>query len=152
MKIVKRTVVALVLCLALVGAYALLKKAPQLKVPSEDIHYLNEVGISASESASDEGLSGAHGSVQGAPPLMAPSGMQGSTTPPGSFGIPSTSAPPAPLSATNSESLVSESPVWAATTETIETEAPLFTTNSPTPPFVTANSGAVTASPLEAPC
>lgn len=149
MKIVKRIVVALVLCLAFVGAYALLKKAPQLNVSSEDIHYLNEVGISASESASDEGLSGAHGSVQGAPPLMAPSGgMQGSTTPPGSFGIPSTSAPPAPLSATDSESLVSESPAWAATTET---EAPLFTTNSPTPPFVTANSGAVTASPFVAP-
>ncbi|MDR2704753.1 MAG: LysM peptidoglycan-binding domain-containing protein [Planctomycetaceae bacterium] len=178
MKIVKRIAVAFVLCLALVGAYALLKKAPQLNVPSEDIHYLKEVGISASESASDEGLSGAHGSVQGAPPLVLPSGIQGSTTPPGSFGIPSTFSSPAPLLATGSESLISESPASAATTTTAKTEAPPFAvnseappfavnsqappfavnsqappfaTNSEAPPFVTANSGTVTASPFVPP-
>ncbi|MDR0705891.1 MAG: LysM peptidoglycan-binding domain-containing protein [Planctomycetaceae bacterium] len=155
MKIVKRIVVALVLCLALVGVYALLRKAPQLNVSSEDIHYLKEVGISASESASDEGLSGAHGSVQGAPPLVAPSGTQGSTTPPGSFGIPSSFSAPTPLLATGSEP-----PTLATTTAIVKTEAPPFATNSEdlplaanseAPPFVTANSGVLTASPFAIP-
>jgi hypothetical protein len=153
-KIVKRIVVAFVLCLALVGGYALLKKAPQLNVPSEDIDYLEKVGISASESASDEGLSGAHGSVQGVPPLVAPSGVQGSTTPPSSFGTPSSFSTPVPLLATGSE------PPTLATATTTETktpafaansEAPPFATNSEAPPFVTANSGAVTASLFVAP-
>jgi LysM repeat protein len=156
-KIVKIIVVAFVLCLALVGAYALLKRAPQLNVSSEDIHYLKEVGISASESASDEGLSGAHGSVQGAPPLLAPSGGRGSATPPGSFGIPSTFSAPTPLQATDSGSLVSGVPATAATTETeappfaVNSEAPPFATNSDAPPFITANPETVTASPFVVP-
>jgi LysM repeat protein len=158
-KIVKRIVIALVLCLALVGVYALLKKAPQLNVPSEDIHYLEEVGISASESASDEGLSGAHGSVQGVPPLVAPLGVQGSTTPPGSFGTPSSFSSPTPLLATGSEpptlATNSEAPPFAANSTAppfaANSAAPPFATNSEAPPFVTANSGAVTGSPFVAP-
>jgi LysM repeat protein len=156
-KIVKRIVVVFVLCLALIGAYALLKKTPQLNVSSEDVLYLKEFGIAASESASDEGLSGAHGVVRGVPSLVTPSGVQGSTTPPGSLGVSSSFSSPAPLLATGSESLVAESPALAATAETeappftINSEAPPFVATSEAPPFVTANSGAVTASPVVIP-
>lgn len=148
MKIAKRIVVALVLCLAVVGAYALLKKAPQLNVSTEDIHYLQEVGISASESATDEGLSGAHGSVEGAPPLVLPPQIQGSNTPPCSFGIPSSSfSSPAPLL----PAAGSETPALTATVLTTTTEAPPFAVNSEAPPFVPANPATVTASPFVIP-
>ncbi|MDR1140833.1 MAG: LysM peptidoglycan-binding domain-containing protein [Planctomycetaceae bacterium] len=151
MKIVKRIAVALVLCLAVVGAFALLKKAPQLNVPPEDIHYLKEVGISASESATDEGLSGAHGSVQGVPSLVSPSQIQGSNTPPGSFGVSSPLSASVPLLPTAG----SETPALTAKTEappfTISSEAPPFAANSEAPPFVAANPEPVTAAPFVVP-
>jgi LysM repeat protein len=150
-KIVKRIAVALVLCLAVVGAFALLKKAPQLNVPPEDIHYLKEVGISASESATDEGLSGAHGSVQGVPSLVSPSQIQGSNTPPGSFGVSSPLSASVPLLPTAG----SETPALTAKTEappfTISSEAPPFAANSEAPPFVAANPEPVTAAPFVVP-
>ncbi|MDR1268634.1 MAG: LysM peptidoglycan-binding domain-containing protein [Planctomycetaceae bacterium] len=142
MKIVKRIAVALVLCLAVVGAFALLKKAPQLNVPPEDIHYLEEVGISASESATDEGLSGAHGSVQGVPPLVSPSQIQGSNTPPSAFGVSSPLSASVPLLPTAG----SEIPALTA-----KTEAPSFTVSSEAPPFVAANPEPVTAAPFVVP-
>ncbi|MDR1963149.1 MAG: LysM peptidoglycan-binding domain-containing protein [Planctomycetaceae bacterium] len=146
-KIVKRIVVAFVLCLAVVGAYALLKKAPQLNVSTEDIHYLQEVGISASETASDEGLSGAHGHVLGAPPLASPSGVQGSNTPPGSFGTSITSSPlPSTTSEAPAFAIATEAPPFAG-----NSEAPPFAGNSEAPPFVTANPEAATAAPFSSP-
>ncbi|MDR2441264.1 MAG: LysM peptidoglycan-binding domain-containing protein [Planctomycetaceae bacterium] len=176
-KIIKRIVVALVLCLAVVGGYALLKKAPQLNVPSEDIGYLEEIGISASESATDEGLSGAHGLVQGVPPLVSPSQIQGSNVPPGSFGIPTSLSSPAPLPLTGSETpgltpepqtppftatseappftATSEAPPFTATSEAptfiATSEAPTFTATSEAPPFVAAYSEPVIASPFAIP-
>jgi LysM repeat protein len=141
-KIVKRIVVALVLCLAVVGAFALLKKAPQLNVSSKDIDYLKEVGISASESATEEGLSGAHGFVQGVPSLVSPSPIQGSNTPPGSFGVPSSFSPPVPMLPTAG----SGTPALTA-----ETDAPPFTAYSEAPPFVAANPEPVTAAPFAVP-
>ncbi|MDR0335746.1 MAG: LysM peptidoglycan-binding domain-containing protein [Planctomycetaceae bacterium] len=139
MKIVKRIAMTLVLCLAVVGAFALLKKAPQLNVPPEDIHYLEEVGISASETASEAGLSGAHGSVHGVPPLVSPSQID---TPSGSFGIPSSFSPPASLLSTAE----SDTSVLTA-----ETDAPPFTADSEAPPFVAATAEPVTAAPFVVP-
>ena len=95
MKFVKRIVIFFVLCLAAYGVYTLLKKPPQLDVPESDLSYLLEVGIPLQDGrASESGLSGVLGNVEGVAPIGTPmsnsSGTE-SSAPPSFLVAPTTS-------------------------------------------------------------
>lgn len=144
-KIVKRIVVVLVVCLALVGVRSLLKKPPQLNLSDEDVSYFErEYGKSVSNTASREGLSGVMMNVEGAPPLVG-AGFGAPTGAPPVFMSNELPPPFTPPTGTN----LPEAPAFAATDE-----APPFG-QATAPPFaptaVPAQPAAPVAAPFQAP-
>ncbi|MDR2762843.1 MAG: LysM peptidoglycan-binding domain-containing protein [Planctomycetaceae bacterium] len=87
LKIAKIFVITIVVCLALFGAYKLLKPAPTINIPDEDITYLNDLGINFAEGgkASESGASPLLGNIEGILPLNSTENTQ-SQTPPSSLG------------------------------------------------------------------
>ena len=99
MKIVKGVAVFLVLCLAAYGAFALLKRPPQVNIADGDKGHLQDLGIHVHDTqAADTGLSPILGDVQGVAPISAgigsPFGGAGSSTPPSFLTEPTTSSVP----------------------------------------------------------
>lgn len=134
MKYLKRAAYVFVFCLALVGVFALLKKAPQLHIPEEDKGYLEEVfgGVKfdGNGQASQGGLSSLmdHG-VEGAPPVS--SSLSGaSAAPPSSFGsdiAPAFGSNVASTEAPAFENPISEAPAFQAS----NTNLPELNVNTP---------------------
>ena len=106
MKFVKGVAIFSVLCLALYGAYALLKRPPQLDIPESDLSALSDIGIHVRDPrAADSGLSGILSDVEGVAPVTAAIGSpiagSGSSTPPSFLtGSTASSTPPAFIDAT----------------------------------------------------
>lgn len=134
-KYLKRVAYVFVFCLALVGVFALLKKAPQIHIPEEDKGYLEEVfcGVKfdGNGQASQGGLSSLmdHG-VEGVPPVS--SSLSGaSAAPPSSFG--SIAAPAYAASSIET----SEAPAFGVAAST---EAPAFgSSTAEAPAFQASN-------------
>lgn len=129
MKIVKKIAFVLILCLAVVGAYSLLKKASKLHVTDKDRQDLEAIGIVVGDDKPTEnGLSAVMSTVQGAPAVG--SSMVGSAAPPNFLG--GDTAPPYGNAASPSEAPAfmagGSAPPFAAT------EAPAFAP-SQAPPF-----------------
>lgn len=125
MKIVKKIAVGLVLCLAVVGAFALLKKAPKIHVPEEDHTYLKDIGIDIESGEAGPGSISALLNVKGvAPPGAASS--KASSAPPKSLSA-STAAPPygAPVSEAPAYAISSDAPPFGPPAVS---EAPAFST------------------------
>jgi len=96
-KFAKRVAVCLVLCFAAYGAYALLKRPPQLDIPESDIGYLEDLGIHIQETQADSsGRSPILNDVEGVAPIGA-SPFTGSSTPPSFLVEPTTSSIPPPF-------------------------------------------------------
>lgn len=137
-KVFKRIAVGLVLCLAVVGAFALLKKAPDLNVPQEDRDILRSITGTEMRSSrpNESGMSSIlNDSLQGVPQVGSDLGV-GSSAPPTSFGL-ATAAPPygSPGSEAPAFNAGSESPAFNATSEApaFLTAAPAFPTPAPQP-------------------
>ena len=99
MKFVKGVAVFLVLCLALYGTFALLKRPPQIDIADSEKSYLQDLGIHVQDTQpSDTGLSAILGDVEGVAPigpsLGSPFGGTGSATPPSFLTEPTTSSAP----------------------------------------------------------
>ncbi len=147
--LVKGTTVFIILCLAVYGAFVLLKRPAELKVSEEDrVSLQKDHGIEILSNDTTGGRSAFFNTVSGAPPVGAkPSGNAKTVVPTAMSGMKqASSAPPfdeAPPFAASTAA--SEAPPFAASTAA--SEAPPFaasTAASEAPPFVMT-------SPLPAP-
>jgi LysM repeat protein len=139
-KTVKITALILLVGLALVGAYSLLKRTPQIDISREDAEFLQQAGINATSKASDAGLSGVHGAAVGVPEFNMDAGA--TSLPPGSFGKPSDTPPLSFGTATGKTAAETEAPAYSPVAATSNTAipalsvAPAFSATPPSTPSV----------------